>query len=33
MFVQALPKGTRQNLALLAKAGLAAPFYLRRNTP
>jgi len=32
MFVQALPKGTRRNLALLAKAGLAAPFYLAGGT-
>lgn len=32
MFVQALPKGTRRNLALLAKAGLTAPFYLAGGT-
>jgi len=32
MFVQALPKGTRRNLALLAEAGLTAPFYLAGGT-
>lgn len=32
MFVDALPAGTRANLALLAKAGLADPFYLAGGT-
>ena len=32
MFVDALPAGTRANLALLADAGLAAPFYLAGGT-
>jgi hypothetical protein len=32
MFVQALPKGTRGNLALLAKPGLTTPFYLAGGT-
>ncbi len=27
MFVDALPAGTRANLAVLAKAGLADPFF------
>ncbi|MBM4460367.1 MAG: nucleotidyl transferase AbiEii/AbiGii toxin family protein [Chloroflexi bacterium] len=32
MFVEALPAGTRRDLALLAKAGLVQPFYLAGGT-
>ena len=32
MFVEALPQGTRRNLALLADAGLTEPFYLAGGT-
>jgi len=32
MFIEVLPQGTRRNLALLADAGLTAPFYLAGGT-
>lgn len=32
MFVEALPEGTRRNLALLADAGLAEPYHLAGGT-